>query len=48
MFFIGARRTERRAGVRFAEIADKNTKTALITWLLKFDIPVSFLIIPDL
>jgi hypothetical protein len=40
------RRTETRTGVKLAEIADKNMKTALTACLIKFDIPVSFLISP--
>jgi hypothetical protein len=44
----GTRRKETRAGVRFAEIADKNMKTALTTYFLKLDIPVSFLLRPDI
>jgi len=44
----GTRRKETRAGVRLAEIADKNVKTALTICLLKLDIPVSFLISPDI
>ena len=45
---IGTRRKETRAGVKLVDIADKNFKTVLTTYLLKFDIPVSFLISPDI
>ena len=41
------RRSEGRAGVRLAEIADKNMNMALTT-CLRLDIPVSFLINPDI
>jgi hypothetical protein len=44
----GTRRQAMRAGVRLVEIADNNMKTALTTCLLKLDIPVSFLIDPDI
>jgi hypothetical protein len=40
------RRKETRTGVKLVEIADKNMKTALTACLIKFDIPVSFLISP--
>jgi hypothetical protein len=43
----GMRRNEGRAGVRLTEIADKNMKRALTT-CLRLDIPVSFLINPDI
>jgi hypothetical protein len=43
----GMRRNEGRAGVRLAEIADKNMNRALTT-CLRLDIPVSFLINPDI
>lgn len=44
----GTRRKETRAGVRLAEIVDKNMKTALTTYFLKLAIPVSFLLRPDI
>jgi hypothetical protein len=44
----GIRRKETRAGVRLAETADKNMKTALTTYFLKLDIPVSFLLSLDI
>jgi hypothetical protein len=42
------RRKETRAGVRLAETTDKKIKTALTTYFLKLDIPVSFLLRPDI
>jgi hypothetical protein len=44
----GTRCKETRAGASLAETADKNMKTALTTYFQKLDIPVSFLLIPDI